>query len=41
MFPSDFTVDENLVSIVGTGFFEPVTGVLDFVNKPGTNIVEI
>lgn len=41
VFPTDFTVDDNLVAVEGNGFFEPEIGVLEFVSKPGTNSVEM
>lgn len=41
VFPSDFLVDDNLVSIIGSGFFEPETGVTDFRHTEGTNIIEL
>jgi hypothetical protein len=41
VFPADFTVNENLVALEGTGFFEPELGVLGFVRKSGANSVDI
>jgi hypothetical protein len=41
VFPDDFLVDGNLVSIIGSGFFEPDTGVTEFTHIEGTNIIEL
>mgnify|MGYP001139627907 CR=1 FL=1 len=41
VFPDDFLVDDNLVSIIGSGFFEPDTGVTEFTHVEGTNIIEL
>ena len=41
VFPDDFLVDDNLVSIIGSGFFEPDTGVTEFTHVEGTNTIEL
>ena len=41
VFPTDFLVDDNLVAIEGSGFFEPESGVVDFTHKEGSNTVEL
>ena len=41
VFPDDFLVDDNLVSIIGSGFFEPDTRVTDFIIVEGTNTIDL
>ena len=40
-YPSDFTIDDSLGSVAGTGFFAPLGGTVPFTADPSANTVVV